>query len=319
MYSKIQNRKILLASPRGFCAGVHRAVEIVDICLELYGTPLYVHHQIVHNRHVVEGLTSRGVVFVESIEDIPDNFPVVFSAHGVSPHVRNRAQQKNLKIIDATCPLVTKVHLEAVRYSRLGYRILLIGHKNHVETRGTFGEAPEQISIIEKPEDIENLNFDQNTKMVYLTQTTLSVDDTREMLTELKKKYPNIVQPASSDICYATTNRQKAVMEIAQEVDLVLVVGSKNSSNSNRLKEVAQKLGKPAYLIDSSDNIKKEWISDSVLQIGITAGASAPEKVVSDVIKKLETEFFCTQTEEIIVKQENMVFQLPPELTAVKN
>jgi 4-hydroxy-3-methylbut-2-enyl diphosphate reductase len=307
-------KKIILASPRGFCAGVYRAIEIVDISLKLFGTPLYVHHQIVHNKHVVDGFLSRGVKFVESLEDIPDNVPVIFSAHGVSPQIRQRAAEKHLKVIDATCPLVTKVHLEAVRYARMGFHILFIGHKNHVETMGTFGEAPDKIIIIENPEDIEKLQFDSNTKLVYLTQTTLSIFDTQAIVNLLKEKFPGIQSPSSSDICYATTNRQEAALKIANTVDMVLVIGSSNSSNSNRLKELAEKHAKPAFLIDNADNIYDSWFTDDIKTAGITAGASAPEELVVEVVQTLKQKYGFTKIEEVIVKEENTVFQLPSVL-----
>jgi 4-hydroxy-3-methylbut-2-enyl diphosphate reductase len=307
-------KKIILASPRGFCAGVHRAIEVVDISIELFGTPLYVHHQIVHNRHVVDDFIAKGVRFVESIDDVPDNSPVIFSAHGVSPEIRRIAAKKNLKIIDATCPLVTKVHNEAYRYAQNGYEILLIGHKNHVETIGTFGEAPDKIHIIENIQDIDALNFSTDAKLAYLTQTTLSVHDTREMIQRLVEKYPGIKAPGSSDICYATTNRQEAAGSIADMVDIVLVIGSQNSSNSNRLKELVEKIGKPTHLIDNAGNIKPEWIHERISVIGITAGASAPEELVDGVLTRLKEEFDYTEVEEITVKEENIVFQLPVEL-----
>lgn len=316
--SNPQSKKIILASPRGFCAGVHRAIEVVDISIELFGTPLYVHHQIVHNRHVVEDFIKKGVNFVESIHDVPNDSPVIFSAHGVSPAIRQIAKEKNLRIIDATCPLVTKVHLEAIRFSKNNYHILLIGHANHVETIGTFGEAPDQIHIIENIEDIHKLCLPEDSKLAYLTQTTLSVNDTTEIVQELLRRYPEIQAPGSSDICYATTNRQEAAGAIAARVDMVFVIGSQNSSNSNRLKEVVAKSGKPAYLIDNADNIKKEWIHAETGAIGITAGASAPEELVSGVLFRLKNEFGYRDVEEIIVKEENTIFQLPSELLTKK-
>ena len=307
-------KKIILASPRGFCAGVDRAIEVVEISLKLFGTPLYVHHQIVHNRHVVEKFISRGVRFVESIEEVPDNVPVIFSAHGVSPEIRRRSMEKNLKIIDATCPLVTKVHLDAIKYSREGYQILLVGHKNHVETIGTFGEAPDKIHIIENLQDIESLKFSPDTKLAFLTQTTLSINDAREIIDVLKKKFPAIKSSGSNGICYATTNRQEAAGEIAKRVDVVFVIGSQNSSNSNRLKELVEKMNKPAYLIDDAGAIQTGWISDSIHNIGITAGASAPEELVTQTIQRLQQEFHFEEVEEVIIKDENIVFQMPEEL-----
>jgi len=309
------SKKIILASPRGFCAGVYRAIEVVEIAIKQFGTPLFVHHQIVHNRHVVENLVKRGVRFVESIDEIPDNLSVIFSAHGVSPEIRKRAAQKNLKIIDATCPLVTKVHNEANRYAQNGYSIILIGHKNHVETIGTFGEAPDKIHIIERAEDIQKLPPFDNEKVAYLTQTTLSVNDTKEIIAKLIELYPDIQAPGSSDICYATTNRQEAVSVIADKVDLVLVIGSKNSSNSNRLSELVKKLGKSTYLIDNSDDIKDHWF-EKISVVGITAGASAPEELVSGVISHLQEKYEFSDIEEISIKEENTVFQLPIELQA---
>ncbi|MDH4262542.1 MAG: 4-hydroxy-3-methylbut-2-enyl diphosphate reductase [Spirochaetia bacterium] len=307
-------KKIILASPRGFCAGVHRAIEAVERSIKLFGTPLYVHHQIVHNRHVVEDFIKKGVIFVESIEEVPDNVPVIFSAHGVSPEIRKKAAKKNLKIIDATCPLVTKVHNEAFRYAQDGYEILLIGHKNHVETIGTYGEAPDKIHIIEKIEDIENLDFSRDSKLAYLTQTTLSINDTKEMIKILMEKFPDIKSPGSSDICYATTNRQEAAEKIADKVDLVFVIGSQNSSNSNRLKELVKKLGKSTYLIDNADNIESKWIHSSIKVIGITAGASAPEELVKNTVDRLKNEFKFLEIEEMVIKEENIMFQLPLEL-----
>jgi len=307
-------KKIILASPRGFCAGVYRAIEIVELSLERFGAPLYVHHQIVHNRHVVEDFIKKGVCFVESLDEVPDDSPVIFSAHGVSPQIRQEAERKGLRVIDATCPLVTKVHLEAARYAKNGYEIILIGHKNHVETIGTYGEAPEKIRIIEKIQDIDKLEFSTDAKLAYLTQTTLSINDTREIILKLLEKFPAIKAPASSDICYATTNRQEAAGQIADRVDIVLVIGSQNSSNSNRLKELVEKTGKPTYLIDDADNIKEDWFGAGISVVGITAGASAPEELVAGVIYRLKNEFHFTNIEEVIIKEENIVFQLPAEL-----
>jgi len=310
----VEEKKIFLASPRGFCAGVERAIEIVEISLKLFGAPLYVHHQIVHNRHVVEKFSSRGVIFVDSIEEVPDVAHVIFSAHGVSPQIKIRSIEKKLEIIDATCPLVTKVHLEAIKYSQDGFHILLIGHKNHAETIGTFGEAPDKIHIIENCRDIESMEFPPDTKLAYLTQTTLSISDAKDLITALKIKFPQIQSTGSTGICYATTNRQEAAAKIAQEVDVVFVIGSQNSSNSNRLKELAEYLGKPAYLIDDESNIYPDWISGNIRKIGVTAGASAPEELVTRTVNRLRNEFQFTEIEEMKIKEENIVFKLPQEL-----
>lgn len=309
-------KEIIVAAPRGFCAGVDRAISIVEKALEVYGTPLYVHHEIVHNRHVVDGLRAKGVIFVDSIAEIPANQTVIFSAHGVSPAVVQSAKEKNLRILDATCPLVTKVHIEAKRYAREGYRIILIGHKDHIEARGTYGEAPEQITIVETLEDIEKLQFAAGVRMAYLTQTTLSVRDTRGLIEGLKQKFPQIEGPSSSDICYATTNRQEAVSAIAPQADVVFVIGSRNSSNSNRLKELAESEGSRAYLIDSAADISAEHFADKPERIGLTAGASAPEVLVREVTERLKTEFGFTNVRELRIKDENVTFKLPKELAA---
>lgn len=304
-------KEIFIAFPRGFCAGVERAIEVVEKAIEMYSTPLYVHHEIVHNRHVVEDFKKRGVIFVEDLEQVPEGETVIFSAHGVSPEVWEKAHKRKLKVIDATCPLVTKVHNEARRYAKNGYKIILIGHKNHVEAIGTKGEAPEQIYIVENLEEIDQLSFSPQEKLAYLTQTTLSVQDTQQMIEKLKEKYPQIEGPNSSDICYATTNRQEAVAYIAQQVQLVLVIGSQNSSNSNRLREVSEKLGTRAYLIDGPKDLKPEWFPEEVYRVGLTAGASAPEILVQEVIACLKSKFGFTRVEEIRLKEENVVFQLP--------
>lgn len=309
-------KEILVAAPRGFCAGVDRAILIVERALEVYGRPLYVHHEIVHNRHVVEGLRAQGVVFVDTLEEIPENQTVIFSAHGVSPAVVQDAKRKNLKILDATCPLVTKVHIEARRYAREGYNIVLIGHKDHIEARGTYGEAPEKITIVETLADIDRLEFSATDKLAYLTQTTLSVRDTRSLIARLRERFPGIEGPGSSDICYATTNRQEAVSAIAPEADVIFVIGSRNSSNSNRLKELAESEGSIAYLIDSAADLTAAQLGSGVRCVGVTAGASAPEILVKEVTERLQREFGFSGIKEVRIKEEDVTFKLPKELLA---
>lgn len=306
-------KEILIAAPRGFCAGVDRAISIVEKALEVYGTPLYVHHEIVHNRHVVDGLRAKGVIFVDSLDEIPENQTVIFSAHGVAPAVVENARRKSLRILDATCPLVTKVHIEARRYARDGYQIILIGHKDHIEARGTYGEAPEKITIIETLSDIEKLQYPAEQKLAYLTQTTLSVRDTRDLIARLKERFPAIEGPGSSDICYATTNRQEAVSAIAPQAEVTFVIGSRNSSNSNRLKELAESEGSRAYLIDGAADITADKLAGAQ-RVGITAGASAPEILVQQVTAKLKNEFGFSATREIRIKEEDVTFKLPKEL-----
>lgn len=307
-------REIVIAAPRGFCAGVDRAISIVERALEVFGTPLYVHHEIVHNKHVVESLRAKGVIFVDSISEIPPDQTVIFSAHGVSPTVVQQSKEKNLHILDATCPLVTKVHIEAKRYARDDYNIILIGHKHHIEARGTQGEAPEKITIVETLEDIEKLSFAPDAKLAYITQTTLSVRDTKGLIERLQERFPQIEGPNSSDICYATTNRQEAVSIIAPQVDVVLVIGSSNSSNSNRLKEMAEAAGCKAYLIDGADDITEDKLPRSVQKLGLTAGASAPEVLVKAVTERLKRDFGFNTIRELRTKEENTVFKLPKEL-----
>ncbi len=303
--------KIILANPRGFCAGVNMAIESLERALELFGAPLYVYHEIVHNKYVVERFKTRGVVFVESIEEVPEGAPLLYSAHGVSPQVREASRQRRLKAIDATCPLVTKVHLEAVKYAREGYTIVLIGHEGHDEVIGTMGEAPEQMILVETAEDVERLDTNPE-KIAYLTQTTLSVDDANVVIAALRKKFPQIANPPKDDICYATQNRQDAVRQLATQVDLVLVLGSQNSSNSRRLQEIARTLGPHAHLIDGVAEIRPEWFNevDSVL---ITAGASAPEDVVQECIEYLQREYDAEIQEEWI-REESVHFPLPKTL-----
>ncbi len=305
-------KEILLAGPRGFCAGVVRAIDIVNVTLEKFGSPLYVRKEIVHNKHVVQELRAKGVIFVETLDEVPEGARVIFSAHGVSPQVRQKARAHKLNVIDATCPLVTKVHLEAAKYSREDYSIVLIGHKGHEEVEGTMGVAPGRMQLISSAKEVEQLQVKDPSKLSYLTQTTLSLDDTREIINALKKRFPNITGPAAEDICYATQNRQAAIKAVAAEADLVLVVGAANSSNSLRLVEVSQSKGTPAYLIDDYGGIQAEWLRD-VDRVGVTAGASAPESLVSQVVDWLKSHGFpCVR--EVAVTEEDVYFPLPPEL-----
>ncbi|MBN9417557.1 MAG: 4-hydroxy-3-methylbut-2-enyl diphosphate reductase [Candidatus Eremiobacteraeota bacterium] len=307
--------KVYLAKPRGFCAGVDRAIDVVEIALDIYGPPIYVRHEIVHNDHVCNELRKKGAVFVDEIESIPAGSVTVFSAHGVSPAIKEQAKSRELKIIDATCPLVTKVHLEAIRYAKRGYHIVLIGHRNHVEVEGTMGEAPGSITLVEDASDVANLSLPQEEKLVYLTQTTLSVDDTREVILALKARFPHIEAPPTDDICYATTNRQTAIKEMARQCDLILVIGSRTSSNSNRLVEVATAKGCKSKLINDSSDLVRE-LFEGVEKVGITAGASAPEILVQDVVRWLETQFK-VEFADLDVIEEDVVFTLPRELAGV--
>jgi 4-hydroxy-3-methylbut-2-enyl diphosphate reductase len=309
--------KILLANPRGFCAGVRMAIDVVDRVLDLFeGTPVHVYHEIVHNRHVVGRLRRRGAVFVERIEDVPPGGVIIFSAHGISPAVRAAAKQLGLTTIDATCPLVTKVHSEAIRYARQGYQILLVGHADHQEVIGTRGEAPDATQVVESPEDIPRLSIRDPDKLVYLTQTTLSTDDAGVIIEALKQTFPNIKEPPSSDICYATTNRQQAVRQIAPETDLVLVVGSKNSSNSVRLTEIAANVGRPARLIDDVGEIDWSWFPTGRETVLLTAGASAPENLVAEICRAMLARFGGTiETRDVV--EEDAYFALPGELRRI--
>ncbi len=304
--------RLLLSKPRGFCAGVVRAIDTVKRALELWGPPIYVKHEIVHNRHVVEEMQQKGAVFIEDLEEVPIGSRLIYSAHGIPPWIREIAKKRKLIEIDATCGLVTKVHSAAKRFAQKGYHILLIGHKNHVETIGTAGEAPESTTIIESVEDVAKLNFEPSQKLAYLTQTTLSLDDVKEIAEALLSRFPAIETLPSSSICYATTNRQMALREIAQEADLVLVVGDPKSSNSNRLKEVAANRGVMAYLINSPDEIRPEWLQ-KVTTIAMTAGASTPETIVRECIEKLQS-FGVTSVQEISYTDEDVFFQLPKGL-----
>ena len=305
--------KLILANPRGFCAGVYMAIDVVDQMLQLCpGEPIYVYHEIVHNRHVVERFRGRGVKFIEDLAEVPEGSMVVFSAHGVSPAVRAQAEDRKLTAIDATCPLVTKVHNEAIRYAKAGYQILLVGHLNHQEVVGTRGEAPEAIQVVESPADIPHLVIKDPNKLVYLTQTTLSTDDADVIIKALKAAFPNLKEPPSSDICYATTNRQRAVRAIAPDADLVLVVGSRNSSNSVRLTEISENVGTNARLIDDKSELRAEWF-EGVETVLITAGASAPEDLVHELIVEL-VERFGGEVEQRDIYREEVEFGLPGTL-----
>ena len=303
-------KKVMLAKPRGFCAGVVRAIDIVERALDFFPPPIYVFHEIVHNRYVVENLSKRSVIFVDSIDQIPDGAVCVFSAHGVSPQVVALAESKRLRVIDATCPLVTKVHLEAIRFSRDGYSLVLIGHPGHEEVEGTMGEAPMQ--LVSSVEDVARLELPNPNRVMYLTQTTLSLDDVAEIIDALKKKFPGLTSPAKDDICYATQNRQNAVKEMAERVDVLLVVGSQNSSNSQRLCEVSTVGGTPAYLVNDENEINPEWLKDATI-VGVTAGASAPEELVIRVLEHLRA-MGADEFEEQPGEDENVHFALPQEL-----
>ena len=308
-------KRLLRVGPRGFCAGVVRAVDIVELALQAYGPPVYVHHEIVHNRYVVDQLRGRGAIFVESVGAVPVGAVLIFSAHGVPPTVRDEAQERQLRVIDATCPLVTKVHLEALRFAREGRTIILIGHRDHQEIIGTSGEAPEQTLVVDSVEAVDQLQVKDPNQLAYLTQTTLSLYDTREIVARLRERFPGIAGPASDDICYATQNRQEAVEHVAQDVQLILVVGSPNSSNSNRLVEVAGRRGVSARLIDDASMIQPEWL-EGVESVGLTAGASAPEVLVRQVSDRL-AEYGYTDQHDIDLIREDVRFVLPSELAAI--
>ncbi len=303
---------LLLMLPRGFCAGVIRAIDVVRMVLAKLGPPVYVRKEIVHNRYVVDELASQGAVFVEKLDEVPPGAVVIFSAHGVSPGVREEARVRHLHVVDATCPLVTKVHLEVIRYARKKYTIILVGHRYHDEVIGTLGEAPDAIRLISTVEDVDALEIPDPSRVVYLTQTTLSLDDTAEIVSRLKARFPAIIGPPGQDICYATQNRQMAVKAVAPKADGILVVGAQNSSNSNRLVEVARRGGTPAYLIGNADDILPEWIKGR-RRIGITAGASTPEVLVSQVVERLK-EWGFTRVEEVQWVEEDVRFALPAEL-----
>ena len=305
-------KKIFLLKPRGFCAGVVRAIDVVKIALELYGRPVYVRKEIVHNKHVVEELREAGAIFVEELHEVPSGARAIFSAHGVAPAVRREAVERKLDIIDATCPLVTKVHLEAVRFARDGFSIVLIGHKDHDEVIGTLGEVPECSYLVETVEDVDNLVLPDPTRVRYLTQTTLSLDETRDIIIRLKERFPLIEGPHSQDICYATENRQMAVKAISQAIDILLVVGSQNSSNSKRLVEVGANFSVRSYLVNDRGDVDSAWL-DGVKNVGVTAGASAPEHLVQDLMDFLRDRGF-SQLEEIELVDEDVRFSLPSEL-----
>jgi 4-hydroxy-3-methylbut-2-enyl diphosphate reductase len=304
---------LVLASPRGFCAGVDRAITIVEKALEMYGAPIYVQHEIVHNKHVVQRLRNEGAVFVENIDEIPEGSHAIFSAHGVSPEVRKRAEKRKLQVLDATCPLVTKVHREAQRYAQKEHTIILIGHHNHVEVKGTVGEAPEHIFVVGTVEEVSDLKIPDEKKVGYITQTTLSLDDTAEIITALKKRFPEIKGPAKDDICYATQNRQNAVKALSKEVDLVLVVGAQNSSNSVRLLEVAETTGVKARRIESAAELDPEWLEE-VRNVGITAGASAPEDIVQGIVAEISKMSSSSSVRDLEIVQEDVTFALPTVL-----
>ena len=308
-------KKVILLKPRGFCAGVVRAIDVVKIALDLYGSPIYVRKEIVHNRHVVDQLREAGAVFVEELDEVPGGARVIFSAHGVSPAVRHQARERHLRVIDATCPLVTKVHLEAVRFAREGFTIVLIGHRDHDEVIGTLGEAPASTVLVSNTADVDRLTPRDPEKMAYLTQTTLSLDETRDIVARLRDRFPAIVGPPAQDICYATENRQLAVKATAPLCDVLLVVGSQNSSNSKRLVEVAKNSGVPAYLVDDSSQVDPAWIADA-RTVALTAGASAPENLVEDLIAYLSSRGF-DRLEELDIKDEDVRFTLPPQLARV--
>jgi len=305
---------VLVASPRGFCAGVSYAIEIVDLVLDHYGPPVWVRHEIVHNHHVVERLRERGAIFVDELAGVPEGSLLVFSAHGVSPAVRDEARERGLRVIDATCPLVTKVHLEALRFARNGYDILLVGHRGHVEVEGTLGHAPDRIQLVETAADVEHVQVRDPDRVAVVTQTTLSVDDTRGIVEAIRRRFPNAHTPKKDDICYATQNRQAAVKELARQSDLVLVIGSPTSSNANRLVEVARSEGTPAFLIEGAVDIDVHGLGGR--RVGLTAGASTPETLVRDTITALTAGG--ARTRELVLTEENVHFPLPREVRSLK-
>jgi 4-hydroxy-3-methylbut-2-enyl diphosphate reductase len=305
-------KRILLAAPRGFCAGVVRAIDVVNLALECVEPPLYVRREIVHNLHVVRGFEKRGVRFVEELDEVPDGATVVFSAHGIAPRVREDARRRGLNVIDATCPLVTKVHLEAIRFARLGYRIILIGHPNHEEVEGTMGEAESRITLVSSVEEAEAVEVEDAERVAYITQTTLSMEDTRPIVEALKRRFPRIVGPAKDDICYATQNRQVAIRALAREAPVILVIGSRNSSNSNRLVEEAQLAGARAYLVDDASGVDPAWL-EGTETVGITSGASAPEFLVDEMVAHL-TALGAERVDRLVTVEEDVHFPLPGDL-----
>ncbi|MEL6360341.1 MAG: 4-hydroxy-3-methylbut-2-enyl diphosphate reductase [Pseudomonadota bacterium] len=310
-----QDLNVILAQPRGFCAGVERAIDIVERALEKYGAPVYVRHEIVHNKRVVDTLKARGAVFVEEIDEIPAGAVTIFSAHGVSQKVENGAELRSLDVIDATCPLVTKVHKEGRRYAAKDYDIVLIGHLGHPEVEGTLGQIPGTVHVISEPHEVATLNVSDPDRVSFVTQTTLSVNDTKDVIAALKERFPNIIGPDTRDICYATQNRQTAVIELSKQVDLLLVVGAHNSSNSNRLREIGENFGLPSYLIEDADMFDPAWL-EGVAKVGITAGASAPETLVQETISRLR-EHRTVTVEALDGVEENVHFKLPQELADV--
>ena len=304
--------KIVLANPRGFCAGVNMAIQCLERAIEIFGSEIYVYHEIVHNRHVVDRFTRQGVCFIDSVDEVPEGGILIYSAHGVSPVIREAARDRNLQTIDATCPLVTKVHMEAIRYARDGFHIVLIGHEGHDEVIGTMGEAPESITLVETPEDVDRLPFSRDDRIAFLTQTTLSVEEASRVIERLRQRYPQIESPPKEDICYATTNRQEAVKRLAADAQFVIVLGSQNSSNSRRLMELACDEGCRACLIDGPKELELGWF-DGIEHVLVTAGASAPEIVVQDCIEFLVQQFDAT-VEEVVIQEENVHFNLPREL-----
>ena len=313
MITANQKLKVILAQPRGFCAGVERAISIVEEAIRIYGPPVFVRHEIVHNKRVVDELKNKGAFFVDEISDIPDGGVTIFSAHGISEKVENQARLRSLPVIDATCPLVSKVHKEGQHHAAKNRDVILIGHASHPEVEGTMGRIKGGVHLVTNIEDVKNLQVCDENKVAYVTQTTLSVDDTREIIAELKEKFPNIIGPDVRDICYATQNRQAAVRNIAGEVDVMLVVGAQNSSNSNRLREIGDEIGVPSYLIDDANGLDLSWLAGSET-LGITAGASAPEELVTELIERLRSHFVVELQHRDGVK-ENVQFRLPPEIT----
>ncbi|MFZ3266596.1 MAG: 4-hydroxy-3-methylbut-2-enyl diphosphate reductase [Terriglobales bacterium] len=307
-----ERKQLLLLKPRGFCAGVVRAIDIVRIALEAFGPPIYVRKEIVHNRFVVEELQHKGAIFVDNVDEVPEGERVIYSAHGVSPEVREDSKLRKLRVIDATCPLVTKVHVEAVKFAKEGYSLILIGHRDHDEVIGTLGEAPAVTQVVGSPQEVASVTVPDPGRVAYLTQTTLSLDETRDIIAALRKRFPNIKGPAAQDICYATENRQVAVKHVASDAELLLVVGSDNSSNSKRLVEVARSLGTEAHLIDNYSNIRAEWLK-GVKTVALTAGASAPEHLVQEVVEFLGGKGF-GDVQELEIMPENVRFGLPPEI-----
>ena len=308
--------EIILANPRGFCAGVNMAIDCLDECIRRFGPNIYVYHEIVHNRYVVERFTRQGVTFVDDLDDVPEGAILLYSAHGVSPEIREHARRRKLHTVDATCPLVTKVHLEALKFARDGYHILLIGHEGHDEVIGTMGEAPESITLVETPDDVDQVTFPPGAKLAYLTQTTLSVEEAEAVIRRLTVRFPQIESPPKEDICYATTNRQHAVRSLIGEADVLIVLGSQNSSNSRRLMEIGISEGKPAYLVDGAAHLQSEWFQN-VACVLITAGASAPEVVVQECIDYLRERFDAT-VREVTTREEHVTFPLPKELRTLQ-